>query len=154
MNENNNNSNSNSNKTNVSNKFLLFEGYDRNSTRYQTKRGFELEDRKEKVIQHLELLETILANPTLSEDEIDIYEKRYRSLKKLLKLDKKKDLNQLFIPFRIDGRTVVYIREKNCMKNKWVKLIGKKRIEKTIKEYKAILHKKPEGVIYWNPFFE
>lgn len=135
--------------------FVLFDGYEgKSSTRYQTKRALELKNKNENAEKQLKLLELALSNlSNLTDDEILIYEKRYASLLKLFKQTKTKDLNQLFIPFRLDSRTVVFIREKNCFRPKWTKLIGEDFIEKRITDYKNILFKKPKDVIYWNPFF-
>ena len=49
----------------------------------------------------------------MSDVELVILEKRYNSLKRLFKVANTRDLTQVFVPFRIDARTVVYIREKN-----------------------------------------
>lgn len=133
--------------------FALFDGYDKTSTRYQTKRAFEVQKKNIKAKEQLKLLEHLLSKPEeLDDDELLVYEKRYKSLLKLFKVVKNKDLNQLFIPFIIDHRTVIYIREKYCFKPKWVNKFGKKFIEERIKMYKEILEHKPKETIYWNPF--
>jgi len=130
----------------------LFEGYEKSSTRYQTKRAEEVKSRNKNTIKQLEELEILLKEPNLSDEEIHIYEKRLKSLKKLFKVVSNKDYNQFFIPFFIDYKTVIYIREKNCYREKWTNKFGREFIKKRIEDYKSINHLKPEGLIYWNPF--
>lgn len=131
----------------------LFDGYDKTSKRYQTKRALEVQTRNNNAKEQLKLLEKLLADPDeLDAEELVIYEKRYNSLIKLFKVKKNKDYNQNFIPFREDHKTVYYIREKHCFKPKWVKMFGKSFIEERIKMYKEILSYKPKNTIYWNPF--
>lgn len=135
--------------------FSLFKGYDKNSTRYQTKRQFELEGRKEEALQQLRQIEAILSDTSkLSDEDLDIYEKRYRSLKKFFKIENKKDIsNILFIPVRLDIKTVYYVEEGKCFEEKWYKMVGgKKKMKERILKFKSILQYKPENVIYWNPF--
>lgn len=137
----------------MSNNMSLFEGYEKSSTRYQTKRAEEVKSRNKNALKQLVELEHILSNTSeLSDEEIEVYEKRYKSLKKLFKVEKNKDFNQLFIPFYLDYKTIIYIREKHCFKDKWVKKFGKEFIKKRIKTYKELLPNKPEKAIYWNPF--
>jgi hypothetical protein len=137
----------------MSNNMSLFDGYEKSSTRYQTKRAEEVQSRDKNALKQLIEIENILKNSSsLSDEEIEKYEKRYRTLKKLFKVAKNKDYNQLFIPFYIDHRTRVFIREKNCFKDKWVKEFGKGFIKKRIQDYKKIIHLKPKNQIYWNPF--
>lgn len=131
----------------------LFDGYEKSSTRYQTKRAEEVQARnKNAAIQLVELEKLLKDTSGLSDEEIEIYEKRYKSLKKLFKVDNNRDYNQLFIPFYLDNRTTIFVREKNCFKEKWVNKFGKEFIKKRIKDYKNILNHKPEKQIYWNPF--
>ena len=131
----------------------LFDGYEKSSTRYQTKRAEEVQNRNKNALKQLTEFEKILKDTSnLTDEEIDIYEKRYKSLKKLFKVKNNRDFNQLFIPFIVDHKTVIFVREKNCGKEKWVKRFGASFIKKRIKEYKSILHLKPEDQIYWNPF--
>lgn len=131
--------------------YSLFEGYEKaNGKGYQTKRSEE------------KRLSSTRAKQLLAEYEKSIEEgveltsedwKRYRSLKQRYKVKKKiVDSNELRIPFFDDDKTIRYIREKNCFNKKWINKYGRELIEARIAEYKKLLHKKPEGVIYWNPF--
>ena len=135
-------------------KLSLFEGYQKKSKRYQTRRSEEIQQRdKNAYKQLLELEKTINSPGNMSDVELVILEKRYNSLKRLFKVANTRDLTQVFVPFRIDARTVVYIREKNCLKPKWVKKLGRKFIEGRIKDFKKKLHAKPKEIIYWNPYY-
>lgn len=149
-------SNSNETKLDESKAFSLFKGYDKNSTRYQTKRQFELEGREEEALNQLRQIELILSSDTskLSDLELEIYEKRYKSLKKLFKIENKKNReNLLFIPIRLDIRTVYFVEESQCFNEKWIRIIGsEKKMKKRIELYKSILHYKPINELYWNPF--
>lgn len=134
-------------------KLTLFEGYKKSSSRYSTKKLAEVIQRDENAETLFLKLEDLLARPELlSPLELDIYEKRYKSLKQLFKKEKTADLQQLFVPFFIDIKTVVFVREKNCFKSKWVARFGRKRIEDTIKKIKLLEQYRPKNTIFWNPF--
>lgn len=133
--------------------YSLFKGYSTNSVRYKTKRKDEQESKRINQVAVLKQIEKELLNfENLTEEEISVLEKRRDSLLKYCRVENNRDLTQDFIPFRLDSRTVIFIRKKNLFKPKWVSRIGRKRIEARLKEYENIKNKKPEGIIYWNPF--
>lgn len=122
------------------------------SSRYQTKRTqekIELYDRLKK--EYLELQNKLLNSDSYLEEDLALFRKRMKTLKKYFSIIKKKEA-ELLIPFYIDRRTVVYIDEKNCFKEKWVKMFGEEKIIKRIQEYKKLLPHKPENIKCWNPF--
>jgi hypothetical protein len=135
--------------------FSLFKGYEKNSSRYQTKRQFELEGRKDEILMQLRQIEAILSDTSkLSDEDLDIYEKRYKSLKKFFKVEKKKNTeNIIYIPVRLDIKTVYFVEEAKCLEEKWYKMAGgKKKMKERIVLFKSILQYKPANIVYWNPF--
>ncbi len=135
------------------NKFGLFSGYEKKSKRYNTKRRAEIKAKEKNKLSVYNKLKEILANPSgVDPDDLEVYRKRFNSLQDFSNR-KETDLSQNFIPFRVDFRTVVFVREKNCFKPKWLAKFGRKHIEKRISDFKEVLHKKPDGATYWNPFF-
>ena len=137
-------------------KDLTITNHKTKSVRYQTKRSGEVKSRDSRGIKLMEELEEMLKTPSLfSDEDLDLYEKRYKSLCEKYKKNKPRNLEeQNHIPFRIDGKTLVWIREKNLYRTKWTTLIGIKNIKKRLKEYHELLPKKPKGMIYWNPFLD
>jgi len=133
--------------------YSLFDGYTKQTKRYRTKRADEKKVRKGNLKRILKQIEKELLNPeNFTVEEYAALEKRAETLRKEFPIKNKKDLSQHFIPFQTDYKTVVYVREKHCYKAKWLARFGRKRIDETIKAYHKELHKKPEGMIYWNPF--
>ena len=128
------------------------------SVRYQTIRTGEVKSRDERGKQLMRELELILKNPSeYSEEDLEIYEKRYKSLCEKYRKNTPRDFTQNHIPFTVSRgskRYVVYIREKHLFKTKWVKLIGIKKIKQRHQEYLELLYKKPKGRVFWNPFID
>lgn len=134
-------------------KYSLFDGYTTKSKRYRTKRADEKANRRKNALKVLKLLEKQLLHPdNFTEEEYNALEKRANSLRKEFPIENKRDLSQHFIPFRVDYKTVVFVREKHCFKAKWLARFGRTRIEQTVEAYYKELPNKPEGVNYWNPF--
>lgn len=135
--------------------YSLFRGYTTESVRYKTRRKDEQDNKKANQIRVLNQIEKELEEAfNLTDFEISILEKRRDTLLKYCRVLDTRDLTQDFIPFKIDIKTVIFIRKKNLFKNKWVARLGKTRIEKRLAQYEEIKHKKPEGIPYWNPFLD
>lgn len=133
--------------------YSLFDGYTKSSKRYRTKRQDEKRVRKKNVKRVLKQIEKELLHPeNFTIEEYAALEKRAETLRKEFPIENKKDTTQNFIPFKVDHKTVIFVREKHCFKAKWLARFGRKRIEETIEAYHEELPKKPEGMIYWNPF--
>lgn len=135
--------------------YSYFKGYTTDSVRYKTKRKDEQKNKKANQLAVLKKIELELKNfHNLTEDEVDALEKRRESILKNYKIECTRDLKQDFIPFRTDKKTVIFIREKHLFKAKWLSRLGKPRIEERLRKYNKIKHKKPKGMIYWNPFID
>lgn len=129
--------------------YLLFDGdysdiKKSKKNNYASRKKFENDIKQKNIVKNFKILEEILENPDdLTEKELDIAIKRYKSLKQYIKVQKSDNCKeQLRIPFEMvvdNKKTIVYIREKNCFRPKWVKLFGKAHIKKRIQEYKSLL---------------
>lgn len=133
-------------------KHALFDGYEKHSGKnYQTKREEEKKisarNAKKRLAEFEKMIEE--GEELSSEDR-----KRYKSLKDRYKVKPvPKDPNVVRVPFYDDEKkTIRYIREDNCFKQKWINIYGRQRIKKTIAWYKSQLHKKPKNLVYWTPF--
>jgi hypothetical protein len=85
-------------------------------------------------------------------DDVAIAEKRYKSLIKNYKVDKSPTVDIPEIPFRLDHKTVLWIKKTRCFKTKHVKLFGLSYIKKRIKEYEELRKEKNIQYKYWNPY--
>ena len=129
------------------------ERWDKYSTRYQTRRKQEKEEKEAAQAKKLEEYQAILNNPDNYDDEvIRVTRLRYKTLLKNQKIQKKDVPSDLLIPVRLDERTVYFIREKNIFNNRWIKLFGKEHLQNLLDNYKKLLHLKPVSEFYWNPF--
>lgn len=133
--------------------------YNAKSSRYQTRRLQEKQESLYKDKQDLLEIGRKLNEPELYlDEELEVLQKKYKTLIKKFKVNKKKN-NDLLIPFYLNPETVVYIREQNCFKPKWLKIFGnnnmkrgKEYVKKRIDEYKKIKIFNITNDIYWNPF--
>lgn len=105
------------------------------SKRYQTKREQEKKEFYEKCKREYLEIQVILNNPDFySSEEIEVYLKRFNTLKKYFSVNKKRE-DEIKIPFQIDGRTTIHIRLSKCYRPKWVELFGEEYITERIKSY-------------------
>lgn len=126
--------------------------FNNKSTRYQTKRSQEKTENFERMKKEfIDLQHKLLNKDSYLDEQVKIYEKRFKTLRRYFSINKKEEV-ELSIPFSLNQKTVVYIRERNCFKDKWVNLLGLERIERTIKLYKELLPFNTNNTLYWNPF--
>jgi len=126
--------------------------YNKKSTRYQTRRKQEKRETYEKMKkEYLELQNKLMNSENYLESDIEIFKKRFKTLKKYFSIVNKRK-EQLLIPLRIDNKTTVYVEEDKCFNHKWINILGEERIKDIIEKYKKLLPLKPENIKYWNPF--
>lgn len=115
--------------------------FNQKSKRYQTLR---VQEKLEKQVKFERLFEEYSKQlndeeylNTLSEEALRVLKLKYKTILRTRKVQKRED--ELEIPFRIDGKTIIYIRESNVLKTKWVKLFGRDYINERVKSYKSIV---------------
>ncbi|MCS7317134.1 MAG: hypothetical protein NZZ41_02275 [Candidatus Dojkabacteria bacterium] len=137
-------------------KKYIFDGEDWNklSPRYQTRRRQEKIKKEVEQKRKLEEYKAILENPENYDQEfLRLTELRYKTLLRNVKVNKEpEEDNELRIPLRIDQRTVIFVRERDIFKAKYVNRFGLEWLRLRVERYKALLPYKPESIVYWNPF--
>lgn len=135
-------------------KRYVFDGEDWNklSSRYQTRRRQEKIKKEAEQQRKLEEYKEILNNPDQYDDEtLRLTQLKYKTLLRNVKVVKQED-TELRIPLRLDERTVVFVRERNIFKTKYVTKFGVKWLKARVEQFKALLPLKPDSIVYWNPF--
>jgi len=126
--------------------------YNAKSTRYQTKRNQEKVENFEKMKKEfIELQNKLMNKDSYLDEQVKLFEKRFKTLKRYFSINKKVN-EDLLIPFFINQKTIVYIQESNCYKDKWVALFGVEKIKDKIEMYKKILIHNTNNELHWNPF--
>ena len=135
-------------------KRYVFDGEDWNklSSRYQTRRRQEKIKKEAEQQRKLDEYKEILNNPDKHDEEtLRLTQLKYKTLLRNVKVVKQED-TELRIPLRLDERTVVFVRERNIFKTKYVTKFGAKWLKARVEQFKALLPLKPESIVYWNPF--
>lgn len=132
--------------------------FDGKSSRYQTKRWQEQQEKKISQQKAIEQIETLLKSGDIDVEEKRILELKLKTLKGYIKVQKRERKKEHLIPFTVAGIKpyLVYIREHNLFKPKWVELFGKKLIQKRYDDFLYLLeiNANPTYEVgdYWNPF--
>jgi hypothetical protein len=118
--------------------------YNAKSKRYQTLRKQEKDEKEAKFNRLFEIYTQQLNDPdyvaSLSAEELRVLNLKYKTILRTRKIEKKKQ-KELEIPFRVDGKTIVYIRESQVFNQRWVELFGRTYIKQRVNNYKKLLTK-------------
>ena len=135
-------------------KKYVFDGEDWNkmSSRYQTRRRQEKIKKEADQQKKLEEYRLILEQPEHHDEEtLRVTQLKYKTLLRNVKVVKQEE-QELRIPLRLDERTVVFVRERNIFKTKYVTKFGAKWLKERVEQFKKLLELKPQNIVYWNPF--
>jgi hypothetical protein len=115
--------------------------YNAKSKRYQTLRKQEREEKQFKFDRLFELYTQQLNDPeyvaSLSPEELRVLNLKYKTILRTRKVEKREE-KELEIPFRIDGKTIVYIRESKVFDKRWVDCFGRTYIKQRVENYKKL----------------
>lgn len=135
-------------------KRYVFDGEDWNklSTRYQTRRRQEKIKKEAEQKKKIEEYKRILENEEdYDEETVRLTRLKYNTLLRNVKVEKQEE-SGICIPLRIDTKTVIFVRERNIFKPKYVSKFGLKWLKNRVEQFKKLLQFKPENIVYWNPF--